>query len=49
MAGLTSSFRPTRDLDLISSEIPDPQAMLAIFRESCAAEMARSSMISPRS
>jgi predicted nucleotidyltransferase component of viral defense system len=29
-------FRPTRDLDLLGSGDPDPQAMLAVFREICA-------------
>jgi Nucleotidyl transferase AbiEii toxin, Type IV TA system len=29
-------FRPTRDLDLLGKGDPDPQAMLAAFREICA-------------
>jgi predicted nucleotidyltransferase component of viral defense system len=29
-------FRPTRDLDLLGFGDPDPQAMLAVFREICA-------------
>jgi hypothetical protein len=33
-------FRPTRDLDLLGFGDPDPQAMLAIFREICAVEIA---------
>jgi len=32
-------FRPTRDLDLLGFGDPDPQAMLAVFREICAVEM----------
>jgi len=32
-------FRPTRDLDLLGYGDPDPQAMLAVFREICAAQM----------
>ncbi len=31
-------FRPTRDLDLLGFGDPDPQAMLAVFREICAVE-----------
>jgi predicted nucleotidyltransferase component of viral defense system len=32
-------FRPTRDLDLLGFGDPDPQAMLAVFREICAVEV----------
>jgi predicted nucleotidyltransferase component of viral defense system len=32
-------FRPTRDLDLLGFGDPDPQAMLAVFREICAVEL----------
>jgi predicted nucleotidyltransferase component of viral defense system len=32
-------FRPTRDLDLLGFGDPDPQAMLAVFREICALEI----------
>src|SRR5262245_31123625 len=32
-------FRPTRDLDLLGFGDPDPQAMLAIFREICVVEV----------
>jgi Nucleotidyl transferase AbiEii toxin, Type IV TA system len=32
-------FRPTRDLDLLGYGDPDPQAMLAVFREICAVQM----------
>jgi hypothetical protein len=32
-------FRPTRDLDLLGFGDPDPQAMLAVFREICAVEI----------
>jgi predicted nucleotidyltransferase component of viral defense system len=32
-------FRPTRDLDLLGFGDPDPQAMLAIFREICTVEI----------
>ena len=32
-------FRPTRDLDLLGSGDPDPQAMLAVFREICAIDL----------
>jgi hypothetical protein len=31
-------FRPTLDLDLLAFGDPDPQAMLAVFREICAVE-----------
>jgi predicted nucleotidyltransferase component of viral defense system len=31
-------FRPTRDLDLLGFGAPDPQAVLAVFREICAVE-----------
>jgi hypothetical protein len=31
-------FRPTRDLYLLGFGDPDPQAMLAVFREICAVE-----------
>jgi len=32
-------FRPTRDLDLLGSGDPDPQAMLAVFRGICAIDL----------
>jgi predicted nucleotidyltransferase component of viral defense system len=32
-------FRPTRDLDLLGFGDPDPQAVLAVFREVCAVEV----------
>ena len=32
-------FRPTRDLDLLGYGDPEPEAMLAVFREICAVEM----------
>ena len=32
-------FRPTRDLDLLGFGDPDPEAMLAVFREICAVEI----------
>jgi predicted nucleotidyltransferase component of viral defense system len=32
-------FRPTRDLDLLGFGDPDPQSMLAVFREICAVEI----------
>ncbi len=32
-------FRPTRDLDLLAYGDPEPEAMLAVFREICAVEM----------
>jgi predicted nucleotidyltransferase component of viral defense system len=38
-AWLGDSFRPTRDLDLLSFGDSDPQAMLAVFREICAVAM----------
>jgi hypothetical protein len=35
-AGLDDPHRPTRDLDLLGFGDPDPDAMIAIFREVCA-------------
>src|ERR1700731_426146 len=32
-------FRPTRDLDLLGFGDPDPEAMLAVFREICAVDI----------
>src|SRR5580704_3632748 len=37
-AWFEASFRSTRDLDLLGLGDPDPQAMLAVFREICAVE-----------